>query len=248
MSSKIVKSAGRTILVLELFAIWRRPATASEIEAALDMPQSSTSVLLRSLIELGYLDQDPVTRRYFPTLRVAMLGDWMRSSVSEKLHAEHIDALRDATGETALVGRRLGSSVHYVQISRSGQELQYFVHEGTRRPLCSSASGRALLSLMPDSQVLRIVRRFNQAAATSAEQMSEQVLLDVIRTIRATGISETNVLLDGERDSHAIAMLMPAREGEERFSLGIAGPRERVLRHRSGQIAALRDWIAKHST
>lgn len=246
MTTKIVKSAGRTLLVLEVFAIWRRAATASEIEAALDMPQSSTSVLLRSMVELGYLDYDAIGRKYHPTLRVAMLSDWMRASVSDSLHAENIDSLRDQTGETVLIGRRMGWSVHYVQISRSGHELQYFVQEGTRRPLSTSASGRALLSTMSDQAALRLARRINEEATSKAECVDEETLLEALRAIRSTGISETAAALGGERDIHAIATLMPASTDGERFSLCIAGPKERVLRHRSNLTAALQDWIGQH--
>lgn len=246
MGVSVVKSAARTLLVLELFTIWRRGASASEIEAALDLPQSSTSVLLRSLVELGYLDYNRTDRTYWPTVRVAMLGDWMRDTISEHLHAEHIDKLRDLTGETVLIGRRLGASVHHVQIARSGQELQYYVHQGTRRPLCISASGRALLSLLDDQQVSKIARRTIHYASNDFERFDERVLLDVVRSVRQTGISETDERLGGERDMHAIAILMPPGEGDERFSICVAGPKDRILRHRSEIIGALQEWTATY--
>lgn len=233
-------------MVLELFTIWRRGANASEIEAALDMPQSSTSVLLRSLVEMGYLDYNRADRTYWPTVRVAMLGDWMRDAVSPQLQAEHVDELRDRTGETVLVGRRLGASVHYLQIARSGQELQFYVHQGTRRPLCISASGRALLSQLDDQQVLKIARRTIHFATSDIERFDEQVLLGAVRKIRDTGISETDERLGGERDLHAIATLIPSRVQDERFSLCVAGPRDRVMRRRDEIISALRDWTATY--
>ncbi len=244
--STIVKSAERALLVLELFAIWRRGASASEVEAALDMPQSSTSVLLRSLVDMGYLDYNRADRTYWPTVRVAMLGDWMRDAVSPQLQTEHVDELRDHTGETVLIGRRLGASVHYLQIARSGHELQFYVHQGTRRPLCISASGRALLSLLDDQQVLKIARRTVHYATSDIERFDEQALISVVRSIRETGISETDERLGGERDLHAIATLIPARQGDEQFSLCVAGPRERVMRRRDEMIAALREWTATY--
>ena len=228
--------------MLELFTFWRRGATASEIEAALDMPQSSTSVLLRSLVEMGYLDYNRADRTYWPTLRVAILGDWMRDSVSDFLHAEHVDALRDRFGETVLIGRRLGANVNYLQIARSGQQLQFYVQQFTRRPLCISASGRALLSTLDDAQVLKIARRTIHYATSDAEQINEAVLLSVVREIRQTGISETDERLGGESDLLAIATLIPSGQGDEPFSLCIAGPKERVQRRREEIIAALRDW------
>ena len=230
--------------MLELFTIWRRGASASEIEAALDMPQSSTSVLLRSLVDMGYLDYNRIDRTYWPTVRVAMLGDWMRDSVSDQLHAEHVDALRDRTGETVMIGRRLGANVNYIQIARSGQELQYYVRQGTRRPLCISASGRALLSALEDAQVMKIARRTIHYASRDAERFDERVLLEVVKQARQSGISETDERLGGETDFHSIATLIPAGESSEPFSICIAGPKERVLRRRSDIVGALKDWAA----
>lgn len=243
MSAGVVKSAERTLLVLELFAIWRKPATAYEVEAALDMPQSSTSVLLHSLVSLGYLEYDPSQRTYYPTMRVAMLSDWMRSTVDDSFHAERLDELRDLTGETVLLGRRQGGNLHYVQISRSGQELQFFVRDGTRRPLSASASGRALLSVMTDAAIARIVRSNNETAESKDDRVDPDVVMEVIRQVRETGISETDPRLGGERGIHAIATLLPKGERSELFSISIAGPRERVQRRRETLTAALLDWI-----
>jgi DNA-binding IclR family transcriptional regulator len=72
-----IKSAARALRVLEFFAEIRRGTRANEIAERLDMPQSSTSVLLASLVKLNYLDFDHSTHTYQPTLRVAMLGAWL---------------------------------------------------------------------------------------------------------------------------------------------------------------------------
>ena len=68
-----VKSAARVFEVLEYFDRIRRAATVMEIARTLDYPQSSTSVLLRSMVELGYLEQDPA-RRFALWTMMHMLG------------------------------------------------------------------------------------------------------------------------------------------------------------------------------
>src|SRR5688500_1609065 len=72
-----VKSAARTIAVLEHFSATRRPHALKHICKALGYPQSSASVLLKTLTTLGYLNYNRRRRVYFPTLRVAALGDWV---------------------------------------------------------------------------------------------------------------------------------------------------------------------------
>ena len=77
MRSQPIKSAARVIEVLELFTTDPRPLSLKEISTRLSYPQSSTTVLMKSLMSLGYLNYDPARRVYFPTLRVTRLGDWI---------------------------------------------------------------------------------------------------------------------------------------------------------------------------
>lgn len=80
MSDTVVKSAARVLEVFEFFAGRKTPATVGEVCASLGYPQSSTSVLLKSLLTLGYLSYDSGTRRYAPSEKVARLGNWIGNS------------------------------------------------------------------------------------------------------------------------------------------------------------------------
>jgi DNA-binding IclR family transcriptional regulator len=87
VSENVVKSAARVLEVFEYFAGRRTPATVGEVCNALGYPQSSTSVLLKSLFTLGYLSYDQGSRRYSPSVKVATLGEW----IPEELQADADD-------------------------------------------------------------------------------------------------------------------------------------------------------------
>ncbi len=72
-----VKSATRAIEILELFCKVRQPQAMSEIAIALGYPQSSTTVLLKTLVTLGYLNFYRKARVYFPTPKVTSLCYWV---------------------------------------------------------------------------------------------------------------------------------------------------------------------------
>lgn len=239
----IVKSAERVLRLLEFFAIIRRPATVSEVAKTLGLPQSSTSVLLRSLVELGYLEYLPLQRCFHPTMRVAVLGDWLQSGLFAGALTERLHELQRRTGETVMIGRRHGAEVQYIRIFRSDHPVQLFVQEGSRSPLATSAAGRALLSLLSDDKVRRIIRRNNAEAKRKEICVQESTVMESLRKIRRTGISETHAALGGEREYHAIATLIPRQGGLEQISLGIGGPKERILKHRDDLIQALLKWV-----
>jgi DNA-binding IclR family transcriptional regulator len=243
LTPKLVKSAERVLLIFEYFALIRRPATASEIEVALELPQSSTSALLHSLTDLGYLEYLPEGRRYRPTVRIAIFSDWLKPSLSANLLTERLDELQKKSRETVLVGRLQGNEVHYVHILLASRNLQFYMREGTRRPLCMSAAGRALLSTLSDQSVRRITRSYNAQTKARKLRVDEDILLAMVKKIRQTGISETDPAFGGEHEIHAIATLMPRNLGTEQFTLGVAGPRDRILRRRTELITTLREWM-----
>jgi len=83
---RVVKSAVRVLEVLELFDRLQREASVGEVARELGYPVSSTSMLLGSLLERGYLRHGPDQRTYFPTPRVTLLGAWIEPQLTP--HAE----------------------------------------------------------------------------------------------------------------------------------------------------------------
>src|SRR4051794_31187165 len=101
MAAEAIKSARRVFEILELFDRERRRLSLKEISARLGYPASSGSVLLKSVVALGYLDYDRRVKTYFPTMRITALGGWVPGALfGEGGVAELMDHLRAVTGET----------------------------------------------------------------------------------------------------------------------------------------------------
>lgn len=240
MNAKVVKSAERTVAVFEFFARVRRPVTVSEIEEALQIPQSSASVLLRSLAELGYLECVLGTHKYRPTLRVTLLGDWLKPELPPDVLTERLDSLQYRTRETVCVGRRQGSEIQYVYVLRPDHGVQYYTTEGRRHPLATSAAGRALLSVLDDQVIRRIIRR---NIGEKQLDLSEQRVMKAINDFRETGFAETDPSITPAREIHAIATLIPRKGRTEAISLTVAGPKSRMLRRRAEIMQIMREYL-----
>src|SRR3546814_18360070 len=79
--SASVKSADRVLAILDLFALRQKALTLTEISSELGYPMSSVLALMKSLSASGYIQLDPDTKSYVPTLRVAMLGTWIMGNL-----------------------------------------------------------------------------------------------------------------------------------------------------------------------
>ena len=238
MQNSQVKSATRAIEILEYFKRVRQPRAMSEIAVALGYPQSSTTVLLKTLVTLGYLNFDRSDRLYFPTPKVTSLGDWIPRALFGTSRV--LDALRDvhaATGETVSIGIRNDVYLQYIQIIQSVHALRFHVDEGTLRPLTQSAVGWMLLSTMPDDKIDNIVRRANIATPKAAERVKIADMMERVREIRQTGYCWTeNVPFLG---GGTVCVLLPITIQNQPVVLGLGGAAERIRQNRDRYLAAL---------
>jgi DNA-binding IclR family transcriptional regulator len=237
MQPSQVKSATRAIEILEYFRSVRNPRAMSEIAIALGYPQSSATVLLKTLVTLGYLNFDRRDRVYFPTPKVTALGDWVPNALfgSSKM----LDAMRDvhtATGESISINTKNDIYIQYVQIIQSVHPLRFHVDEGALRPLTRSVTGWTLMSTLSDEKIDNIVRRAN-IASDKADRVSVAAMMERIKEIRKNGYGYVEDLpfLGGA----TICVLLPINIQNQSAVLGLGGARDRVRENRENYLKVL---------
>ena len=230
-SEQVVKSASRALRILELFDVLKREALVSEVSELLDLPQSSTSVLLRSLVVAGYLSYNPETRAYGPTTRVALLGNWINGPMlSDGPLIRFLHRLNAKTGQSIVLAARNQIWSQYIHVLQATSPVRLFVVKGAKRPLVRSATGIMLLTEMPDNEIKRICTRYNAERPDMGEPVSVSALLENVAAARRNGYAVT----DGAITPGAgmVSMLLPRLDSAEQFAVGIAGVSE-VMRERS---------------
>lgn len=239
-----VKSAARALEVLDYFRIERQPRSLGQIVEALGYPQSSTTVLLKSLTTLGYVNYDRVRRVYFPTLQVAALGEWIGPALlggNEQL----LEAMRDlhnATGETVSLGVLNDVYLQYVRVIQSTHPLRFYTEEGIMRPFVQSSLGWVLASTRSAEQIERLVRRANIAIAKPSERVNVQEMVQRIVALK----SDPRVYTEGTPflGGATICALVPVTINEQPVVLGLGGILDRMRSHRARYSAALRRAVA----
>ena len=110
-----VKTARRVFEVLELFQERRAPLRLQDVCAELGYPASSGSMLLRSMVTLGYLRYDTSARRYMPTMKIAHLGSWVQGAImGDGALMRAMDALADRFGETVTLAVQSDLHAQYI--------------------------------------------------------------------------------------------------------------------------------------
>jgi DNA-binding IclR family transcriptional regulator len=236
-----IKSARRTLEVLELFAETHSPASVSEVARHLGAPLSSTSVLLASIARLGYLEQDPVDRRYHPTLRVMLLGAWLQDRLlGEGSLLRLMDELRARTGLTVLIGLQRGAAVQYaLALRRSSAQGGERMRAGMLRPITLAAVGRALLMMKDDREVAQLLRRSNAEAPDPSRRLPLKPFLEEIRQSRARGWAESAGAV--RAGLSVLAMPLPTLLDQPPLAIGLGGDRAMVETQREVLVQALRE-------
>jgi DNA-binding IclR family transcriptional regulator len=101
--------------------------------------------------------------------------------------------LAERCGETVLFGVRDedGETLTYVDVIESRKTVRFIVPVGDRRPLYSTAGGRALLAAGSDSELDRYLDRLKPEPFTPSTETSKRGLADAIAKVRETGVAQT---------------------------------------------------------
>lgn len=239
----MLKSARRVFEVFEFFAERRGSATVADVVQALGYPQSSTSVLLKALAKLRYLEYDRYSRRYLPTMRIALLGSWIHDQVfSETSLARLVDELHAASGATVILGMQNDIHVQYIHlVQASAPKLQWYIKPGSLRPLCHAAVGKVLLSRKSDLDVVYLLRRINAEETDPGKRIGESDLLRELDLIRSRGYAYT----EGTVNPHAgvIAVQLPTPASQPHMAIGIGAAIPELRARRSEFLDLLRSTL-----
>jgi IclR family acetate operon transcriptional repressor len=186
VASNPVKSAMRTLDVIEYVVANRQGAVAQEIAGALASPVSSLSYLLGTLVERGYLAR--AGRRYLPGPGLERLRAPQSAMTLEDRVAPLVRALRSELNETSSFMVRRGWEVESLVTEASDHALRYAVDPGTRRPLHALAAGKVLLAWMPPEEQARYFAEAPRQQLTDKTRTEESALRADFARIASEGI------------------------------------------------------------
>lgn len=236
----LVKSAGRVFQILELFDELQTPLRVSQLVEHLNVPQSSTSALLKCMVQLGYLSYEPARRTFFPTERVAILGAWLDRS--DNL-LQTLDGFAADIGHTVVLSARNGLYAQHIHVIAPSKH-QVYAPRGSRRPLVWSESGFALLTRSSDNEIRLLCARTNAERPAGEAIVPVRRVLECVSQVRqhgyffsegsiTPGFASASILLPsaGSRRTNplAVTLVCPLNEMDEHGSVqSLRGLRQRL--------------------
>ena len=229
-SSNKAKIARRVIEVLEYFDDNHREATVMDIVRRYNRPQSSTSELLSSLVDLGLLYKDPYSRSYCLTPRAALLGSSGQAGpVRDGRLVQLVDRLVAQTGLSVAVYGMVGLNTQIISLRSGTRGMTPSTRNlfgGMQEPLGFSAAGWLLLSTIAPARIDGVVRRLI-AEAPEDRRFSFADMSATLKVCRDQGHIHGQVGFGANAET--VAALLPDDGTGHRLAVGfVFGAESRV--------------------
>ncbi|WP_431522703.1 IclR family transcriptional regulator [Microbacterium esteraromaticum] len=203
-----VPAADQTLRVLRHLARRPAPVAASSLARDLGIPRSTIYHLLATLETHGFVVHLPQERRWgLGTSAFELAGGYARQEPLARLGRPVIAALADQVGESAHLAVMSGRDVLYIVEERAARRPALVTDVGVRLPAHLTATGRAMLSMLPQSQVRALypdAAAFTDRTGHGPARPSE--LREVLREARTTGIASEDGEVTPEFRSVAVAV------------------------------------------
>jgi IclR family transcriptional regulator, acetate operon repressor len=229
-SRRSVQSVDRALDLLEALAGADGEVSITALAARTKLHVSTVHRLLATLLRRGYVRQNPDTSRYYAGAKVATLSEG-RSRYSEiRLAARPLlQALVEATRETANLSVLDDTMAVYIETAASPQVVRLFTAVGNRVPLHATGAGKALLASLPQPRRDALLDRTELRPHTGKTLVDRASLTRVLDEARERGYA----LDDEEYDDGVRCVAVPVGPiGAPIGAISISGPASRLTKQR----------------
>jgi DNA-binding IclR family transcriptional regulator len=218
-----VQSLGRAFAILEEVARNRDGIGLADLSKRLGLHNSTTFHLAKTLVSLGYIRQEPDTKRY----RIGRPLFALAASALDEIEMVNIatpvlEELSRQTGESSHFAVRMGDTVVVIARTSGPGAFQLTDRVGVVRPAHCTALGKVILASLRDDQLKRFLERVELRPSTRNSITEAPALLRELAEVRRTGVAYD----EGEFNLEVRCIAVPATDftGRTIGAIGISGP------------------------
>jgi DNA-binding IclR family transcriptional regulator len=205
-----------------------RGAALSMLVEASGLAKPTCRRILLALIEAGFVEQDPASRRYFLGRETYVLGTLAAERFGiHRLALEGVSRLAQETGDAAFVQMRRDWFVVCLHREDGPYPIRsHVLAAGDRHPLGVGAGGLSLLAALPDAEVDRAIAANAAVLAGRYPQLPRPLIENLVAEARQQGYGfNRGILFPG---SWGIGMAVRDARGRPDFCLSLAAIESRM--------------------
>jgi DNA-binding IclR family transcriptional regulator len=218
-----VQSLGRAFAILEEIARHREGIGLADLSKRVGLHNSTTFHLAKTMVSLGYVRQEKVSKRYrIGRPLFALAASALDEIEMVSLATPILEELSAQTGESSHFAVRMGDAVVVIARTSGPGAFQLTERVGVVRPAHCTALGKVILAALPPERLERFLERVELKPSTERSITEVPKLLREIEEVRRSGIAFD----DGEFNPEVRCVAVPVGDftGQTIGALGISGP------------------------
>ncbi len=217
-----VQSLERAFGLLEAMADAGGTIGLSQLAAEAELPLPTIHRLVRTLVDLGYVRQEP-SRQYALGPRLIRLGE-TSSRMLGRWARPYLLELVEGLGESANLAMLDGDLMVYVGQAQSQQSMRMFTEVGRAVPAHCTAVGKAILAGEDPAAVRALLARTGMEARTEHTITDPDAFLARLADVRRTGYAVDDQ--EQELGVRCVAVAVP--DAPSRIAMSVSGPAPRM--------------------
>jgi len=232
-----VQSVQRALALLNAVA-QNRDMPLGRLSKATGIAPSTAHRLLATIVDLGFVQQDPTSRLYNPGHRLLVLATAadQRLSALRIAAGPHMSQLAAASGETAHLTILDGYDVIFIDQALGPGTIRMDVQIGTRMAAHVTAAGKVLLARQSEAALSSFLvgglRQYTEHTVTEPDDLRRELQL-----IRERGWATE--VEEHEAGGACVAAVIASPTGPPIASLSVSGPTSRLREDSMAEIGDL---------
>ncbi|MET8652851.1 IclR family transcriptional regulator [Nocardia aurea] len=220
-----IQSIERAAAIMNVVAEAPFGIGVGELAAALDLPKTTAHGLLRTLVRVGYIEQEAGSGKYrVGAVALGLASRPLDTNVLRSYSMNRADALAARSAESVRIGALHGTSVRIAHHVFRPDDTAQTLRVGTELPLHATALGKVLLAYTPG-----LTER--GAGATLSAFTRRTLVAPRALSAEVTGVRGRGHATDiGEFSSERASVAAPIRDAGGRVvgAIGLVGTIDRI--------------------
>lgn len=177
-----IQSVVTTLTLIEIMARTDGPVGVSELARLLGATKPRVYRHLRTLLDQGYVMQDPLTDKYLLTLKFFHIGQAIAEHIDFLAEARRVmPLLRDRVSQTVSVGQVENDGVRILDILKHRSEIEITSPPGTLFDFHSSAQGKIAVAFGPpeiqENLATQSLRKWTPKTITTLSKLNTEITI-----------------------------------------------------------------------
>ena len=161
-SQYFIKSVVKALAAMEYLSRSAQPRSLTDVAKAVGIPTGSASRYIRTLYDMGYVDQETSTRRYHLSTKAFKLGAHLLSSMD--LRSRILPSMVEMTEKWNVTSQCAildGTDIVYIERIKALNVVNLDLAVGSHLPVDCTAMGRAILAHMDSDEAAQLVEKID---------------------------------------------------------------------------------------